>query len=131
VGIKRTIAVDTNGLPHAFAVDTANTPDRKGALNMLKTFTTELTDVRAVLWDGGYTGKPFQKGVQEQIQAEVQIAKRSELHRFAVIPKRWVVERTFAWLDDFRRLWKNCECKLHISQQMMVVAFLAICLGRF
>jgi transposase len=129
-GIKRSVAVDTNGLPHAFAVTTANTTDRKSALEMLETSVTALTDVSAVLCDGGYTGEPFRKGVRKLLGADVQIAKRSALHQFAVIPKRWVVERTFAWLDDFRRLWKNCERKLHTSQQMMSLAFLTICLGR-
>ena len=51
-------------------------------------------------------GQPFALGVQE-ILGE-QIAKRSELHKFAVIPNRWVVERSFAWLEKNRRLWKNC-----------------------
>jgi transposase len=129
-GIKRSVAVDTNGLPHAFAVTTANTTDRKSALEMLETSVTELTEVIAVLCDGGYTGEPFRKGVRKLLGADVQIAKRSVLHQFAVIPKRWIVERTFAWLDDFRRLWKNCERKLHTSQQMMALAFLAICLKR-
>jgi transposase len=45
----------------------------------------------------------------------VEIAKRNQLHTFAVIPKRWVVERSFAWLEKCRRLWKNCERKLNIS----------------
>jgi transposase len=129
-GIKRNIAVDTNGLPHAFAVTTANISDRKSALTMLEASATELSKVKAILCDGGYTGKSFQEGVRELLDADVQIAKRSELHQFAVIPKRWVVERTFAWLDDFRRLWKNCERKLHTSQQMMAFAFLAIGLRR-
>lgn len=47
--------------------------------------------------------------------AEVEVVKRSELHQFAVMPKRWVVERSFAWLDKRRRLWKNCERKRHTS----------------
>jgi transposase len=41
--------------------------------------------------------------------AKVEVVKRNELHKFAVIPKRWVVERSFAWLEKCRRLWKNCE----------------------
>ncbi|MGY3770963.1 transposase, partial [Pediococcus pentosaceus] len=39
----------------------------------------------------------------------VQVAKRNELHRFEVMPQRWVVERSFSWLENCRRLWKNCE----------------------
>ena len=56
----------------------------------------------------------------------MQIAKRSELHKFAVIPKRWVVERSFSWLDKNRRLWKNCERKLNTSLQFIHLAFLAL-----
>jgi len=43
------------------------------------------------------------------LKADVDVAKRHELHTFAVIPQRWVVERSFAWLKKCRRLWKNCE----------------------
>lgn len=67
--------------------------------------------MQSVLCDGGYAGKPFAQGVREVLgqHVTVQIAKRNELHTFKVIPKRWVVERSFAWLDKNRRLWKNCE----------------------
>ncbi|WP_337883086.1 transposase, partial [Chromobacterium haemolyticum] len=61
----------------------------------------------------------------------VQIAKRSELHTFRVMPQRWVVERSFAWLEKNRRLWKNCERKLNTSLQFIHLAFLAIVLKRF
>lgn len=60
----------------------------------------------------------------------MEVAKRNELHKFAVIPKRWVVERSFAWLEKCRRLWKNCERKLHTSEQFIVLAFLALLLKR-
>ena len=54
---------------------------------------------------------------------EVEVVKRSELHTFEAIPKRWVVERTFAWLDHYRRLWKNCERNLQNTFQMVTIAF--------
>ena len=60
----------------------------------------------------------------------VQIAKRNELHTFQVIPKRWVVERSFAWLEKSRRLWKNCERLLNTSLQFIHLAFLSILLKR-
>ena len=62
--------------------------------------------------------------------AEVEIAKRNELHRFAVLPKRWVVERSFSWLEKNRRLWKNYERKLSTSLQMVALAFLGVLLRR-
>ena len=58
------------------------------------------------------------------------MVKRSELHTFVVLPKRLVVERSFAWLQKCRRLWKNCERKLNISPQMAVLAFAALILKR-
>ncbi|OLI92670.1 transposase, partial [Xanthomonas oryzae pv. oryzae] len=60
----------------------------------------------------------------------VQIAKRSELHTFKVMPKRWIVERSFAWLEKNRRLWKNCERRLNTSLQFIHLAFLALLLRR-
>ena len=64
------------------------------------------------------------------IGATVEVAKRSELHKFAAIPQRWVVERSFAWLEKCRRLWKNCERKINTSLQMAVLAFLTLLLKR-
>ena len=115
--IKRYIGVDTQGLPHAIAVTTAEVIDRKGALQAMKRCKEGLGRVQSVLTDSGYTGKPFAQGVREALgeHVTVQIAKRSELHKFAVIPKRWVVERSFAWLEKNRRLWKNCEQYLSTS----------------
>ncbi len=129
-GIKRHIGVDTNGLPHAIHVTTANVTDRAGALAMFTTCKDTLTRVIKVLADGGYTGQAFSSGTLAAIGASVEIAKRSELHKFAVIPKRWVVERSFAWLEKCRRLWKNCERKLNSSLNMVVLAFLALLLKR-
>lgn len=129
-GIKRHIAVDTQGLPHAIAVTTANINDRNGALLMLLLQEENLLEVRNVLVDGGYTGGRFERMVGQILGAEVEVAKRSELHKFAVIPQRWIVERSFAWLEKCRRLWKNCERKLHTSEQFIVLAFLALLLRR-
>ena len=129
-GIKRHIAVDTQGLPHAIAVTTADINDRNGALLMFLLNEEGLSNVENVLVDGGYTGKRFQGMVFRILGAKVEVAQRNELHKFAVIPKRWVVERSFAWLEKCRRLWKNCERKLHTSEQFIVLAFLSLLLKR-
>lgn len=130
-GIKRHIAVDTNGLPHAIHVTTANISDKAGALEMLANSKAGLCCVVGLLFDGGYSGKPFADSVDKMLGAKVEVVKRNELHEFVVLPKRWVVERTFAWLEKCRRLWKNCERKLHTSLQMVVFAFVALLLKRF
>ena len=129
-GIKRHITVDTQGLPHALAVTTADVTGRKGCLVALERDRDNLGAVQKVLADGGYTGQAFASSVQELIGAEVEIVKRNELHRFAVLPKRWVVERSFSWLEKNRRLWKNCERKLSTSLQMVALAFLGVLLRR-
>ncbi len=79
-GIKRHIAVDTQGLPHAIAVTTAEVTDRKGALQALQRCKPALSRVQALLCDSGYVGRPFAQGVQDILggHVTVQIAKRSE-----------------------------------------------------
>jgi transposase len=129
-GIKRHIAVDTNGLPHAIAVTTAEVTDRKGALEALTRHQDFLLGVKTILADSGYTGKPFANGVHTLLGAVVEIAKRNELHKFAVMPPRWIVERSFGWLEKCRRLWKNCERQLNTSLQFVNLAFLAMLLRR-
>ena len=129
-GIKRHIAVDTQGLPHGIHVTTADVTDRAGALAMFDRCRDNLNQVQNVLVDGGYTGKPFAAEVQNLLGASVEVVKRSELHTFVVIPKRWVVERSFAWLEKCRRLWKNCERKLNTSLQMVVLAFTVLILKK-
>ena len=129
-GIKRHIAVDTQGLPHAVAVTTAEVTDRKGVLRALESNQATLGRVESVLADGAYVGRPFAEALDALLGATVQIAKRSELHTFKVMPQRWVVERSFAWLEKCRRLWKNAERKLNTSLQFVHLAFLALLLRR-
>ena len=75
------------------------------------------------LVDGGYTGDGFASEVKELTGAVVEVAKRNELHKFEVIPKRWIVERTFGWLDKYHRFWKNCERKLYNTLQLLNLSY--------
>lgn len=129
-GIKRHIAVDTNGLPHAIHITAASETDRIGALQMFKKTKQDMAFVNTVLADGSYTSKPFREAIAALIGAKVEIAKRNELHTFVVIPKRWVVERSFAWLEKCRRLWKNCERLITSSVGMVQLSFIRILLKR-
>jgi transposase len=129
-GIKRHIAVDTNGLPHAIHITTADITDRNGAILMFEAAKSNLTQVKNVLVDGGYTGEPFANRVNEILDATVEVVRRNELHRFVVLPKRWIVERSFGWLEKCRRLWKNCERLINTSLQMVALAFTALLLKR-
>jgi transposase len=129
-GIKRHLGVDTPGLPHGIEVTTADVTDRDGAILMVERERENLSDVEKLLTDGNYTGENFASRINDLIGATVEVVKRNELHSFVVLPKRWVVERSFAWLEKCRRLWKNCERKLATSRSMVVLAFLALLLKR-
>ena len=132
--MKLHIGVDILGLPHAIMVSTADMTDRDGAIEMV-TYYRDVTDnlcrVKKLLVDGGYTGENFANSIKSLLGAEVEVVLRSELHTFAVIPKRWIVERTFGWLDKCRRLWKNCERQLQHTFQMVTLAFIRLLLRRY
>ena len=69
-----------------------------------------IEQVKKILVDGAYCGETFANQVKGLIAgAAVEVVKRNELHTFQVLPKRWIVERSFGWLEKCRRLWKNCE----------------------
>lgn len=97
---------------------------------MVKNAKENLSEVKNILVDAGYTGENFATQIKAIIGVTVEVIKRNELHTFVVLPKRWVVERSFAWLQKCRRLWKNCERKLNTSLQMVVLAFAALLLKR-
>lgn len=128
------IGVDILGLPHMIMVTTANVTDRNGAIDMVDYYydiTNHLSMLKKILVDGGYTGENFANAINTLSGADVEVVKRSELHTFAVLPKRWIVERSFAWIDKCRRLWKNCERKLQNSFQMFSLAFIRLLLNRY
>lgn len=128
------MGVDVLGLPHTIMLTAANVNDRKGAVDMIDYYwrnTDYLSDIKKVLVDGGYSGENFADAVKEISNAEVEVVKRNELHKFVVLLKRWIVERSFGWLDKCRRLWKNCERKLQNSFQMVTLAFIRIILKRY
>lgn len=130
-GIKRHIAVDIPGLPRAIAITTADVTDRKGGLLALSGRGDAPGTVKKLPVDGSCSGQPFAQAVTAILpDAAVEVVKRNELHTFVVLPKRWIVERSFAWLEKCRRLWKNCERLLNNSLQMVNMAFLSLLLKR-
>jgi transposase len=85
-------------LPHAIEVTIANVNGRKAAVLTLRLNADTLSDVARIQVDGGCTGEQFAHRVEMILGADVAIARRSQLPRFAVIPRRWIVERSFARL---------------------------------
>ena len=115
-------------------ITTANFTDRKGAIDMVTYYcknTDNLSQIKKMLVDGGYTGQNFADAIKQITGADVEVVKRNELHTFDVLPKRWIVERSFGWLDKCRRLWKNAERLLQNSFQMFSLSFIRIILRRY
>jgi transposase len=133
-GCKRHILVDTMGLLLMVIVTAANVSDQRGA-NVLfwKTKRLGASVSRLVrLWaDRGYQGQDFMQKVMHRFRWILEVIKRSDdLAGFAVIPKRWIVERTFAWLNWNRRLSKNYEMLTTTAEAFCYVAMIRIMLRR-
>ncbi len=129
--IKRHMTVDINGLPQAIHITRANLSDHEGALAMFSSSNQTLDSVQRIMVDSGYIGQDFLDQVKLILDANTTLAKRSELHTFKVLPQRWIIERSWSWLDKCQRLWKNCERKLNSSLQIVVLAYLALVLRRY
>ncbi len=93
-------------------VHAADIQDRDGGLAVMATLFGLYPFLLKLYADGGYQGPKFQAGLKQAIgQINVEIVKRSDQAKgFVVLPKRWLVERTFAWLGRCRRLAKDWEC---------------------
>ena len=110
-GRKRFLLVDTLGWLLGAAVAPAHTPERAGGQALLAPVLPHFPWLRKLWADGGYTGEDFAAWVKTQRpKLEVEVIKRSDDTRgFKVLPKRWVVERTFGWLMQHRRLVRDYE----------------------
>lgn len=121
-GRKRHIAVDTQGNLLATIVHSAGIQDRVGARAVLMRLFCRFDTITTVFVDGGYTGKLID-WARQMFGYKVEVVKRDELHLFRVLPKRWIVERTFAWLNWSRRLSKDYELCHTSAETMIHIAF--------
>jgi len=129
-GRKRHILVDTIGLLLTVVVHAANIQDRDGAKLVLDK-AREKSPRLALIWDdGGYAGKLI-AWVQETCGWLLKIVRRSDdVQGFVVLPRRWVVERTFGWLGRCRRLSKDYEEHVTSSEAMIHLAMIQLMLKR-
>lgn len=123
-GRKRHILVDTLGNLLKVIVTVANMNDGKAAIELLKSLPTLLFKRLKRLWaDGGYRGEFVEWVAKKFKKLVVDITLRSDdLKGFEVIPWRWVVERSFAWLAGYRRLSKDYEFFTDHSESMIYLA---------
>lgn len=122
-GRKRHIVVDTLGLMVGLMVHSAGIQDRDGAPDVLKSILKRWPWLRHIFADGGYAG-PKLKGKLEKVgNFTLEIVKRSHhAEGFQLLPRRWVVERTFAWLGRCRRLAKDFEKTIASAEAWIYIA---------
>jgi len=113
----------------AVRVHAADIQDRVGAREVLKRMAGRFTRLKLIWADGGYRGQLIHWSKRTCGRA-IQIVKRHELNKFVVLPKRWIVERTFAWLGKYRRLSKDYETLPQSSEAMVYIAMINLMLHR-
>ena len=129
-GRKRHILVDTMGLVLAIVVHSAGIQDRDGARLVFQRCRKRFDRLQLVWADGGYSGK-LVSWVKEVCGWELEIVKRNnDLKGFHVLPRRWVVERTLAWLGRYRRLSKDYEFHPETSETMVQIAMINLMVRR-
>jgi len=131
-GRKRHILVDVLGLLLEVVVHKADIQERAGAKLLLLRALKRGFERLCLIWvDGGYSGKPFFNWVLDRCGWLVEVVKRSDdVEGFVVLPRRWVVERTFGWLVRFRRLSRDYEELPETSESMIYAAMVRIMLKR-
>lgn len=131
-GRKRHAIVDTIGLLLIVVVTAASVQDRDGAKLALQSLQQKMSLPRfQLIWaDGGYRGK-LVDWVKETFSWVLEIVKRNDdVKGFAVLPRRWVVERTFGWLNNYRRLSKDYEELPETSETVIYAAMMHIMVRR-
>ena len=129
-GRKRHIVVDTIGLLLAVVVHAANIQDRDGAKRVFSKLKGKFPRLKLIWADGGYSGQlvdwvlQFGKWILEIVN------RPKDQKGFVVLPRRWVVERTFAWLGRYRRLSKDYEHLCDTSESMIQIAMIHLMLKR-
>lgn len=122
-GRKRHIVTDTQGLLIGNVVHGADIQDRDGAVAVLKSIRHSHPWLRHVFADGGYAGPKLRKALTKIGKWTLEIVKRTDKKEgFEVLPRRWVVERTFAWLNRCRRLAKDFEKSIKTAEAWLMVA---------
>lgn len=129
-GRKRHILVDTLGLLLRVVVTVASVQDRDGARLLLGQLPGGCKKLRKIWVDGGYSGR-LVEWVAEHFKFCLAVVLRpKETKKFVLLPRRWVVERTFGWLNHSRRLSKSYECLTRTDETWVYIAMTRIMLYR-
>jgi transposase len=132
-GIKRHVAVDKNGFLICVMVTIASFHDSTSIIQLLKVMKDAYHNVKTIIADGGYRGGVI-KDIWNNFKISLQIVMRNKEEKdkanFKPIHKRWVVERTFAWYENKRRLTRNYELLMETSEEMVKIAAIQLLLNK-
>ena len=130
-GIKRHVIVDKNGFLVAVMVTVAHIHDSKAVMLLMRVLKDMLTGIKVIIADGGYRGEIAEQ-VKKKFGYMIQVVMRSDDTKtgFKPVHKRWVVERTFSWFDNYRRLCRNYELLLETSENMTKLAAIKLLLNK-
>ena len=130
-GRKRHLLVDTSGLLLAERVTPADTSDKRGAREMLAGLAPLLPRLKLVWADGAYAGEKLRGWCKKHTGWRLEVVPRDPGScAFEVLPRRWVVERSIAWIGRNRRLAKDYERKVQTGECLMKVAMIRLMLKR-
>ncbi len=122
-GRKRHLLTDTAGILIAGIVHEASIQDRDGAPALLGLIRSAFPWLRHVFADGGYAGNKLRNALKAIGHWTIEIVKRSDAAKgFKLLPRRWVVERTIAWLNRNRRLAKDFEATIESAETWLMIA---------
>jgi len=131
LGRKRHILVDTLGLLLSVAVHPADIQDRDGAGLVLNKATRSLWPfILRIFADAGYQGPRAALAASSTGSWVIEVVKRTEMHKFAVLPQRWIVERTLAWISRNRRMMRDFERYARTVAAFIRLAMIKIMLRR-
>lgn len=130
LGRKRHILTDTLGLLLAVVVQPASVQDRDGAEAVLREARRLFPFVERVIADAGYQGPRMEAAVVRTGAWTLEIVRRCDRHRFVVLPKRWIVERTLAWISRNRRLARDYERHARKAAAFVRLAMIRLMLRR-
>jgi putative transposase len=113
----------------AVVVHAANIQDRDGGRDVLRAMIGRFHRLKVIWADGGYAGR-FVEQARRSFGRVVEIVRKASTEGFEVLPKRWIVERTFAWLGKYRRLSKDYETLPQSSETMVRISMINLMLHR-
>ena len=145
MGRKRHIMTDTQGLLLSVQVHAANIMDRDGAVNLFEKSHKDYPSLRKIWCDGGYNSHAL-KAIATNYEWDLEVVKRPRSRiwwpkekpipedviqpLFSIVPRRWVVERTFAWFGRSRRLRSDYEQEAAVSENMIYICMIRLMLNR-